>query len=367
MQRAYKTKLRLNNEQEAYFYACAGAARFVYNWALADRIERYQNGGLSTNKFEQKKRFNAWKKEESPWLAEYPYVLVTYAFDDLDQAFQNFFRRVKAGAEKPGFPRFRSRHKDTPRFCLGVNDVHIEAGRVKLPRIGWVTLEEAGYIPTTGAKLNRVTVSQRAGAWYIAAQMEMPEPAPVALAGSVGVDLGVKALATTSDGQTFDNPKTLGKYEARLARLSRELHRRVKGSRNRQKTKAKIAKLYKRVTDVRSHTLHDISAHVVYALAPERVVLEDLNVKGMVKNRRLAKAVSDAGMGELARQLEYKAGWVGAEVVHADRWYPSSKTCSGCGHIQDMPLSVRVYGCPACGMVLDRDLNAARNLAKYGR
>jgi len=367
MQRAYKTKLRLNNEQEAYFYACAGAARFVYNWALADRIDRYQNGAQSTNKFEQKKRFNAWKKDNAPWLSEYPYVLIERAFDDLDSAYQNFFRRVKAGTEKPGFPRFRSRHRDTPRFCLGVNGIQIDRNRVKLPKIGWVTLEESDYIPSEGAKLNRVTISERAEAWYISAQMEVPDLQPVTLAGTVGVDLGVKALATVSDGTSFDNPKSLAKYERRLSRLQRESSRRAKGSKNRQKTNEKIAKLHKRVTDVRSHALHNISAHVVYAMLPERIVLEDLNIKGMTANHNLAKALADASMGELCRQIEYKAAWVGVEVEHADRWYPSSKTCSGCGNIQDMPLNVRVYSCPQCGMVLDRDLNAARNLAQYGR
>lgn len=365
MQSAFKTKLRLNNEQRAYFYGCAGAARFVFNWALADRIARHEADEQATNKFAQKRRFNAWKIEGAPWLAEYPYVVVERAFDDLDAAYKNFFRRVKQGAEKPGFPKFRSKRKDAPRFCLGCNSVTIETNRIKLPRIGWVTLEESGYIPTANAKLNRVTLSERAGDWFVSVQMELPEPAKPVLAGSVGVDLGVKSLATTSDGRTFDNPKTLSKYERRLARLQRELFRRVKGSRNRSKTKTKIAKLHKRIADVRSHTLHDISSHVVYGLTPERVVLEDLNVAGMKKNRRLAKAVSDAGMGELARQIEYKASWIGAKVVRADRWYPSSKTCSKCGHVQDMPLSVRVYECPQCGLVLDRDLNAARNLAQY--
>jgi putative transposase len=366
IQRAFKTKLRLNNRQEAYFVACAGAARFVYNWALADRIERYKEG-LSSTKFEQKKRFNAWKKDNAPWLAEYPYKLVDYAFDDLDAAYQNFFRRIKTGVEKVGFPKFRSRHKSVLRFSLSAASVHIEANRIKLPRIGWVTLEEANYIPTSGAKLNRVTISERAGCWYVSAQMEVPDPPQTAHQGTVGVDLGIKTLAVASDGTTFDNPKTLAKYERRLARLQCELNRRVKGSRNRSKTKTKIAKLHKRIADTRQHTLHNVSAHVVYGLAPERIVLEDLNVKGMTANHKLAKAVVDASMSELGRQIEYKAAWTGVEVVYADRWFPSSKTCSCCGHVQDMPLSVREYKCPQCGMAISRDLNAAINLAKYGR
>lgn len=365
IQRAYKTKLRPTPRQDAYFRACAGVARFVYNWALADRKERYEQG-LSTNKFEQKKRFNALKKEQYPWLVEYPYIIVERAFDDLDAAYKNFFQRVKQGKEKAGFPKFKSRDRTTPSFCLGVNGVRFENGRVKLPRIGWVTLAEKDYIPTEGTKLNRVTISERAGAWYISAQMEVPAPEPTELNGSVGVDLGVKSLATTSDGASFDNPRTLANYERKLARLQRELHRRKKGSSNRAKTKEKIAALHRKISDVRRHTLHNISAHVV-SLKPQRVVVEDLNVKGMMQNRKLAKAIADSSMGELSRQLEYKAGWLGAEVVHADRWYPSSKTCSGCGHVKpELSLSERTYVCDNCGMVMDRDLNAAKNLANYG-
>ena len=374
IQRAFKTKLRPTREQRNIFAGCAGAARYVYNWGLADRKATHEEGG-KPNKFEQKRRFNAWKKKEAPWLKEYPYVIVQYAFDNLDSAYQNFFRRVKQGKEKPGFPKFKNRYKTTPSFCLGNSGVHIERERVKLPRIGWVNLAERGYLPeTAGAvKLNRVTLSERAGEWYISAQMEIPEPEPVALRGNIGIDLGIKSLATVwmdtsdspSDGMTFDNPKTLKAYEKRLARLQRELARRKKGSANRAKTKAKLAKLHAKIGDVRAHTLHDASHHVTYEMKPERIVVEDLNVRGMMANPHLAKAAFDASMGELRRQIEYKAGWLGANVVVANCWYPSSKTCSKCGCIQEMPLKERVYQCPVCGLVIDRDLNAAKNLAKY--
>jgi putative transposase len=370
MQRAYRTKLRLTAEQTAYFYACAGVARFVYNWALADRKQRREQG-LSTSKFEQKKRFNALKLEQFPWLAEYPYVIVERAFDDLQDAYTHFFRRIKEGKEKAGFPRFKSRHTSRKSFCLGQNSVIIETGRIKLPKVGWVNLAENGYIPCTGSagvKLNRATVSERAGAWFISVQVEEPDPEPLAVAGTVGVDLGIKSLAVTSDGASFDNPKTLTRFEKRMARLQRELHRRVKGSRNRVKTKDRIAKLHAKISNVRSHTLHNISAHVVYDLAPERIVVEDLNVKGMTANHHLAKAVIDASMGELRRQIEYKAQWAGAEVIVADRWYASSKTCSNCGHVKEvLSLSERIYVCEVCGVILDRDHNAALNLAAYAR
>lgn len=366
MQRAYKTKLRPTKKQAAYFYDCADVARFVYNWALGDRKERYEQG-LPTNKFEQKKRFNALKIEQYPWLAEYPYRIVAYAFDDLDKAYQNFFRRVKAGNEKAGFPKFKNRHTSSKSFCTGgLGDTRFESGRVKLPRIGWVNLAEKGYVPIEGAKLNRATLSEKAGEWFISAQMEVADLAPVALDGVVGVDLGVKSLAVVSDGATFDNPKTLAAHERRLARLQRELSRRKKGSSNRAKTKAKIAKLHNRISDTRRHTLHNVSAYAVRDMRPETVVVEDLNVRGMVKNHSLAKAVSDASMGELRRQIEYKAAWQGTEIVVADRWFASSKTCSNCGHVKEsLGLSERVYVCECCGVTLDRDYNAALNLAQY--
>lgn len=217
-------------------------------------------------------------------------------------------------------------------------------------------------------RIHRATLSYRGGCWYISLQVEqeVPEPAP-ATGPVIGVDMGVKSLAVVSDGTTFDNPKTLTKYELKLARLQREHSRRQRGSANRKKTTAKIAKLHKKIADTRSHTLHNISRYVTAETAPAAVVVEDLNVAGMVKNRHLAKAVSDAGMGELRRQIEYKAEWNGVQVITADRWFPSSKTCSGCGHIQDMPLSQRVYTCPACGLEIDRDLNAALNLAHLSK
>jgi len=367
--RAYKTKLRPTRAQQNYFYGCAGAARFVFNWALKDRKTAYEERGETVNKFEQKRRFNAWKKTEAPWLAEYPYTLAAEEFDNVDRAYQNFFRRVKNG-ETPGFPKFKNRHTSPKKFTLR-GKLHVKDGKVKLPRVGWVNMAERSYVPELTYKASAqgrilfANVSQRAGNWFISFQVEEPEPDPVQLHDQVlGVDVGVKLRAVVSDGTTFYNPKTLSHYEKKLARLQRELSRRKLGSKNRAKTKAKIAKLHARIANTRKHTLHDISAHVTKRAKPRAVVLEDLNVKGMTQNRSLAKAISDASMGELRRQIDYKAQWIGADVQYADRYYASSKTCSNCGAVnRDLTLSDRVYECPACGLVIDRDLNAAKNLA----
>ena len=361
IQKAFKTKLRVNNSEASYFYACAGLNRFVYNWALADRIDRYKDG-KSTNKFEQKKRFNALKHLEYPWIKEYPYIIVERAFDDLDSAYKNFFRRVKSGGDKPGFPKFKSRYRSTPKFCLGKSGVSVEPGRVRLPRIGWVRIEERDYFPL-GGKLNSVTLSEKNGVWYISAQKEFDVEIQTAQNSPIGVDLGIKSLAVCSDGASFDNPKTLRKYERKMNQLQRELHRRKKGSSNREKTKAKIAKLHEKIANIRAATLHDISRYVTANAQPAIVVVEDLNVKGMMSNRKLSKAVADASMGELRRQIEYKAQWYGSSVYVADRWFPSSKMCSNCGEVKsDLTLSDRVYRCDCCGFEIDRDLNAALNL-----
>lgn len=360
--RAYKTELDPNNHQRSMFLRHAGAARFVYNWALGDRIVRYK-AGLKTNLFEQKRRFNALKDAEFPWIREVAYKVTDEAFRNLDTAYTNFFRRVKAGTGT-GFPKFKSRKRGIGSFTMR-GSIHIETDRVKLPRIGWVKLKEKAYIPTDGhGRLLFCNISERAGRWYISAQMEVEVEEKTAENPPIGIDFGVKTLAVCSDGTTFENPQVLKKAERRLKRLQRELHRRKLGSANREKTKVKLARQYARVADTRKHLLHNISHHVTAKTKPRVCVVEDLNVSGMLANHHLAKAISDAAFNELRREIEYKAKWNGVEVLVADRWYPSSKTCSKCGSVKkDLELSDRVYVCESCGVELDRDYNAAVNLA----
>jgi len=366
MLKAYKTELDPNNAQRTMFLRCAGAARFVYNWALADRKERWEQNGQSTNLYEQKRRFNAMKSEQWPWLYEVPYTVQESAFANLDRAFQNFFRRVKVG-KKPGYPKFKSRKHGIGSFTLR-GCIHVEADRIKLPRIGWVRLKEHGYLPSEmTVKLLSVTISERAGRWYASVQLEQEQPESVPGRGVIGVDLGISYLAVCSDGTVFDNPKALVQADRKLARLQRELSRRTKGSQNWHKTKAKIARCYARVAAIRRHTLHQISHYITVKAKPETIVIEDLNVSGMLQNHRLAQAMSDAALAELRRQIEYKADWHGIEVIIAGRFWPSSKICSQCGCVKDnLTLADRVFTCDDCGFVIDRDLNAALNLAKLG-
>ena len=365
MLRAYKTELDPNDKQQTRFRQHAGAARFVYNWSLADRIAQYKETGKSDSLYTQRKRFNALKKEQFPWLENVAYRTVEAAFDNLDRAYDNFFRRVKTG-DKPGFPKFKSKHRSAAAFTLrDIEPHHIQPDKIRLSKIGWVRVKERSYLPTEGVKILSVNVSERAGRWYASVQVEEPDrPVEPATGAPIGVDLGIKALAVCSDGTVFENPHSLSKAERKLKRLQRELCRRKKGGKNRAKTQAKLAKCHAQVAHILQHALHQVSYHVTAKTKPSTVVLEDLNVSGMMQNHKLAKAVGDASFSELRRQIEYKAGWNGVDVVVADRFYPSSKTCSACGAKKPLlKLSERTFVCEECGAVVDRDLNAARNLA----
>jgi len=394
--RAYKTKLRLNNRERRTLLGCAGAARLVYNWALADRIAQYE-AGTPTTMYRQKKRFNNEVKDKLyPWLREeYPYTLMESAFRNLKDAYDRYFaakedgrvarriasmkargkweswvaRRLRQGYRgyqiDPGFPRFKSKRRARKSFT--VRNVVIERGRIRLPRLGWFRLEEKGYLPEGHYVGNAVTISERAGQWYVSIQVEVEKPEPSGHQGIIGIDLGSKTLAVCSDGREFENPRALRRYEKKRARLGRELARRTPGGQNWLKTKAKIARLDAKVANIRRHAQHNASRQITAGSLPATIVIEDLNVEGMKHNRNLSKSIADAGMSELARQIQYKAAWNGIEVIQASMWFPSSKTCSNCGCVRDeQTLDERTFVCPDCGYVIDRDLNAAINLAAYG-
>lgn len=365
IRRGYKTELDPNNKQQRFFMRCAGTSRFVWNWGLATWKQWYEDSKKGSG-FRLCKHFNAIKDEQCPWIREMPYAVTEAAFRDLDTAFRNFFRRVKKGADKVGYPKFKSRRNPKQSFAL--RGTKVARDRVRLTHIGWVRLKERGYLPTNdnGAKLGTYSVvSCRAGRWYISVQVEEEIAEPQLDTLIVGVDFGIKTLATLSNGETFENPHALIKAERKLARLNKELARRKHKSANWKKTKEKLGRQYARVTNLRNHVLHEISHHVTMELRPRVIVLEDLNVKGMLSNRHLSKAIADVGFSELRRQIEYKAQWCGIEVVVADRWYASSKTCSACGWKNDaLALSNRIFSCPNCGLELDRDLNAAINLQR---
>lgn len=358
IQRAYKTELDPNNVQRTALLKHAGSARFAYNWGLA-RVKDKQS---KPNAIQLHKELNARKQDDFPWMYEVSKCAMQESLRDLERAFKNFFRGCKEGIHI-GFPHFKSKSKGIGSFRL-TGTIKVEDRRIQLPRLGWIRLKERGYIPTDMHILS-VTVSEQAGRWFVSVLVN-ESVAPQETTGEViGIDLGIKTLATCSDGTTYDNPKALAKYEKKIKRLQRHMQKRQqKGSNRRKRTARKIAKLWMRVTNIRKDAVQKATSEIVKTKRPTLIVLEDLNIKGMVKNHCLAKSVHDAAMRQFRTAIEYKQSWAGGMVEYVPRFYPSSKTCSGCGAVkEELGLEERVYVCYNCGMEKDRDLNAAINLS----
>jgi putative transposase len=372
--RAYKTELDLNNAQRSACILHAGAARYAFNWGLARKQEAYANGEKTLSAIDLHRELNELKKAKLSWMYEVSKCAPQEALRDLDKAFANFFRRVKekkAGRHvKVGFPHFKSKKKGLGGFRLtGVIRVFEKA--IQLPRLGLLRLKERGYLPTGDVHILNATVSEKAGRWFVSLQVEIdiPDPAPEQKP-MAGVDLGIHCMAQVSDGTYFENPRALKHSLSRLKRLQRAVSRRQKGSANRKKVVRQLAKAHYRVANIRKDALHQATTFLTTLAPPARagetksvIVLENLNVSGMMKNHHLAQAIADVGMYEFRRQLQYKGQWYGCEVLLADRFYPSTKRCSQCGQIKPvMELSEREYCCEHCGLVIHRDLNAALNL-----
>ncbi|WP_293208709.1 RNA-guided endonuclease TnpB family protein [Microcoleus sp. PH2017_01_SCD_O_A] len=321
-----KTKLKLNKSQTTVMSKHAGIARFTYNWGLATWSYLYQDGCQK---------------------------ITQYAFDNLGDSFSLFF------SKKAGYPKFKKKgHHDSFTIDAGGKPIPVGGTSIKLPTIGWVKTYEG--LPHTTCK--SITISRTADSWFIAFAYEQEHESTVKQHDVVGVDLGVKELATLSTGVVFPNPKHYKTHLNKLRRLSKELSRKLKGSSNRLKAKQRLAKHHEAVANLRKNTLHQITTYLGKNHAT--IVVENLNVSGMLANHKLAQVIADCGFYEFKRQLEYKAKKFGCEIIIADRWFPSSKTCSNCGHIQDMPLKERTYDCESCGHSMDRDLNAAINLSR---
>ncbi len=318
------------------------------------------------------REINALKKTEIPWMYEVSKCAAQEALRDLDKAYQNFFRKValkKQGKHKGkcGFPKFKSRKKGigNARFT---GAIHVYLDAIQLPRLGLLRLKEHNYLPMN-VKIGSATISEKAGRWYVSicAHEEQAEPTQ-ATGEALGIDLGIKRLAVVSDGRTFANPKALRKGLNALKRTSRRHSRKKKGSNNRKKAQRRLSRMHARIANIRKDALHKATSAIVARTKPDTerpsvIVLEDLNVSGMLKNRKMSRAIADVGLSEFRRQIEYKAHFAGVQVKMVSRWYPSSKTCSACGWIyEDLTLADRVFCCQQCGVVLDRDENAALNL-----
>jgi putative transposase len=361
---AHKIELRPTPEQREYLNRGCGHRRHCYN-KLLDHFSQKDESGQLVNKWSKKAAYQYYIKVlrvEFPWYNEVSSRVTRNAIDDLDNAFKHFFRRVKLG-QTPGYPKHKKRDvKDS--FALRESEkFDIDNRTLRIEKLN-TRIEMRQFLRFRG-RPKQVTISKRAGKYFASILIETDEydPKDVDRQESVGIDFGIKSLATLSNGEVFPASQPLKKEIRKLKKLNRNLSRKVIGSNRRAIAKLKLQKLHFRVARQRQAILHQLSDYVTKTF--DRIVIEDLNVKGMIKNRKLSRAISDVGFGMLRQMIEYKARLRNCVVVVANRFFPSSKTCSNCGQIkQDLTLKDRVYTCD-CGLVIDRDLNAALMLNKY--
>lgn len=391
--KGFKTKLNINNKQRTQFLQHAGTARHAWNWGLSlckDLLKKSEKlpSGIDLHKLLVKD-----VKPKNEWYYQSSKSSPQQALRNLPEAFSKFWRKRKENSKLPfdkkylkkfiiqkgkgkieylslehekGFPKFKKKGMDDSFYLEG--SIDIQGNRIKVPKIGWLKTYEK--LPE-GVKPKNVAISRIANDWFISFKMDSVIYKEKKPNQSVGVDLGIKTLATLSDGEKFNSPKPYKKGKSKLKRIQRKLSRQyqyaknnnIQTGKNYEKTKKKLAKVHQRIANIRLDSIHKLTTYLVKN--HNRIVIEDLNVSGMVKNHNLASAILDGGFFEFRRQLEYKSEWNNVELVIADRWFASSKTCSCCGHKQDMPLKKRLFICEKCGLIIDRDLNAAINLNKY--
>lgn len=358
---AHKIALRPNNAQATYFRRASGVARFAYNWALGEWKRQYearkQDPSLpAPSETSLRRQLNSIKRAQFPWMFDVTKCAPQEAIIDLGAAFRAFFE----GRGK--YPRFKKKgSRDS--FCAAneVGRFRCSDTRIRLPNVGWVRTHEA--LRFSGMP-KRVTVSREGDRWYASVMVETDDIKPIAQSEeAVGVDLGITSLMMLSNGQEIPGPKAHKAELQRIRRLSRSLSRKRKGSRNAARAKQKLARLHRRIANVRRDATH--KATTMLAKTFRLIGIENLNVKGMAANRRLARSVMDASFFEIRRQLQYKTKMYGSTLVVADRWFPSSKTCSCCGSVKaELALSQRTFVCDACDHEAPRDLNAALNLER---
>ena len=356
--RAYKYRFYPTDEQKTLLAQTFGCCRFTYNWGLSTRKVAYFQHGQSLYYNDLAAMLPDLKKEY-PWLAEVSSVPLQQALRHLDRAFVNFF---EGRADYPTFKKKRNEQSATyASNAFQWDGASLTVAKMHEPlNIVW-------HRPLPkGCKPSSVTITKDSADRYFVSILvkEDIKPLPVT-ANMVGLDLGIKSMVALSTGESIGNPRYFAKDESRLAKAQRRHARKKKGSKNRAKARKKVARLHACIADRRRDYQHKLSTRIVHE--NQVMCVESLAVKNMVKNPRLAKAISDVGWGEFVRQLEYKAKWYGRTLVKIDRFYPSSKTCGACGHIVgSLPLDIREWVCPACGTVHDRDTNAAKNILAEG-
>ncbi len=351
MQIAHKIELKPNNKQRTYFKKACGISRFVWNRAIAEWEKQYK-GGKKPSGMGLKKQFNSIKKKEFPWTKEVTKYAAQQPFLDIQNAYKRFWWKLA------NRPKFKKKGKSKDSFYVGGDQVKIKGKKICVPNLGWVRLKEQLRFE---GKINSATFSRTADIWFVSVQVETKtEFVKCMTCNSVGIDFGINKMATLSNGVALESPKPLKSNIRRLGRLQRELKKKEFNSRNYQKQKIKVAKIHSKVCNIRNDTLHKITTYLTKNYL--EIGIEDLNIKGMVKNHKLARSILDIGFGEFRRQLGYKSKMRGNTVKIHDRFFPSSKTCSFCGKIKEsLTLKDRVFKCE-CGVEIDRDLNASINL-----
>ena len=363
--RAYKYRIYPNKKQQELINKTIGCCRFVYNYYLNKKIELYKTEQKSIN-------YNACAndlknlKNQYEWLKEVDSISLQQTLKDLDTAYQNFFRRIKNGEKEVGFPKFKTKKNPKQSYkTQNVNsNIKIKNNKIKLPKLGLVKFANSRCF---NGRITSCTISKtNTGKYFVSVLVEEEIQELSQNNNVIGFDLGVREYMTISDGEIINNPKILSKYEKKLIKLQRQLSRKKIGSNRYKKHSKKIAKLHEKIRNIRTDFLQKLSTRIIQE--NQLIISEDLNVKGMVQNHRLAKAINDVSWSEFIKMIEYKANWYGRTYHKINRFYASSQTCNICGYknVDTKDLNVRKWVCPECGTNHDRDNNAAINILNQG-
>lgn len=375
--RTYKIRIYPTAEQEEKLWRHIGASRYIWNYMLAEQKRRYEAGEKHLSAFDTIKLLTPLKKtEEYSWLNNVSNTTLQTICRDLDKAYKSCFKKISKA------PRFKSRKKAKPNFPVRADAIYFQDGTVNVEKIGKTKYRTDRELPTgrSTAKFTNPRISNVNGKWILTVGVESENQAPTLTDKSMGIDLGVKELAVVEfNGQAYifhniNKSRKMRQLKQKLKQLQRRISRKYEANRsgtkynktrNIEKEEAKLQKLYARIANIRQNYLHQ-TTHKLVSMLPNRVVMEDLNVTGMMKNKHLSRAIAEQCFSEFIRQMKYKCEWNGIGFIQVGRFYPSSKTCSHCGHIKKgLKLSDRTYECSECGLTIDRDYNAAVNLSKY--
>lgn len=372
MLKAIKIRLYPNKTQKKQLLNLLGSYRFVFNNCLAYKKERYETDKLNTSLSDLGKHFHGQLRSEHEWLKEHNTKVLKQSIINLETAYKNFFKQGR------GFPRFKLKHDEQkarfPQEAVAAKTFDEETSRLNLTKtIKGLRFEcsdrDKAYLFKNMSGIKSVTIiKKKCGHYYASILIDgelLKVVRPMVNDNVVGIDLGIKSLLTLSDGTNIDNPRWIRSSEKQLKKLQKQLSKKIKGSNNRNKARLRLARKHEKIKNQKTDFLHNITSKIINE--NQVIVLEDLNLSGMLKNHKLAKAIQELGLYEMRRQLEYKSEWYGRDLVFVDRWFPSTKTCSCCGwKNNDLKLSDREFICEECGLVIDRDENAAINIKNEG-